>query len=335
MAGNSKSSVVIGVTANGIITIAKMIGAVASGSSALMSEAIHSIADTGNQSLLLVGLARSMRPADEKHPYGYARERFFWGLVSALGIFFLGAGVTLYHGITGLFHVHEVEYSWLTWAVLGFSLLLESYAGGAALRGVMRDAKSAGIPLRRYLKEGRDPTITAVLLEDGAAVVGVLIAIVTMGLSQLTGIVAFDAVGSILVGLLLAVVALVLVRQNRVFLTIRSVDDELSEKLKTAIRGHDTVEQLDNFRAVMLGVDSFHLAADIDFDGRKVAAKILTEDDLAAVKARLGDDEALRAWIGEFSERVLQRIAKEVDALEGKVRDVSNQAAVVHLESNG
>jgi len=335
MAGNSKSSVVAGVSANAIVTIVKFVGYLASGSAALLSEAIHSVADTGNQSLLLVGLAQSQRPPDELHPYGYARDRFFWGLVSALGIFFLGAGVTLYHGIVGVMHPHPVEYSWVTWAVLGFSFLVEGWALTIALRGVAKDAKNAGVSFRRYVKEGRDPTIAAVMLEDGAAILGVLMAAFCILMTQLTGNAVWDSLASLLVGILLAGVAVVLIMQNRQFLTIRSVDADIQKKIQDVIKSHATLESTGGFRAVMLGVDSFHISAGINFDGRKLAALIMSDKDLADAKAAASDDAQLKAWIGEFSERITQQVAKEIDEIETKIRAVAPQATRIQLESKG
>ena len=335
MAGNSKGSVIAGVSANLIITIAKFVGYLMSGSSALLSEAIHSVADTGNQSLLLVGLVQSQRPPDESHPYGYARDRFFWGLVSALGIFFLGAGVTLYHGLHGLLDPHPVEYTWVTWAVLAFSLGGEGWAMLVAIRGVMKDAKAAGVSFRRYVSEGRDPTIAAVMLEDGAAILGVAMAAICILLTQVTGNPMWDALASVLVGCLLAVVAIVLITQNRQFLTIRAVDVDVQKKIQEVIASHNTLESHGGFRAVMLGVDTFHVEAGIDFDGRKVAQRILTPADLAAAKAAAGDDQQLATWIGEFSERITQQVAKEIDEIETKIRAVAPQAVRIQLESKG
>lgn len=340
MSGSSKASVIVGVSANGLITIAKFVGFALSGSSAMLSEAIHSVADTGNQSLLYLGLVQSQRPADARHPYGYARDRFFWGLVSALGIFFLGAGVTLYHGIHGVAQAlsgeaHEVHYDLVTWGVLLFSLVTEGYAGMTALNGVRKDAKAQGIPFGRYLREGRDPTIAAVLMEDGAAVAGILIAVVCIGLTEVTGHVIFDSLASLLVGLLLAWVAISLVRQNRVFLTIRAVDDDVTERLRALILAHDTVEGLSAVRAVMLGVDTFHVAADVDFDGRKIAEKVVTADDLEAARKVVADEAAFRRWVIELGERLQQGLARETRDLEKKIKDANPQASVVHLESSG
>jgi zinc transporter 9 len=335
MAGNSKASVIAGVSANALITIAKFVGFFVSGSAALLSEAIHSVADTGNQSLLLLGLARSQRPPDPSHPYGYARDRFFWGLVSALGIFFLGAGVTLYHGIHGLMDPHVVHHTWLTWAVLGASLCIEGWAGLVALRGVRKDAKAAGMGFFRYLREGRDPTIFAVLLEDTAAVIGVIMAALCIVLGEITGSAFWDPLASLLVGILLAVVAIVLVMQNRQFLTIRAVDSDVQDRIKKLMEAQDTVASIGGFRAVMLGVDTFHVSAGVRFKGDKLAARVLADTDLAAVRAAASDDTQLRAWAASYSQRLAEEMGREVDDIERKVREVFPAAERIQLETKG
>ena len=145
MAGNSTTAVITGISANALVTVGKFVAFVFSGSGAMLSEAIHSTADTANQSLLLLGLKRSARGPDAAHPYGYGADRFFWGLVSALGIFFLGAGVTLYHGVHGLMHPEPATHGWITWAVLGGAIVLEGGAFVVAWRSMSADARAAGL----------------------------------------------------------------------------------------------------------------------------------------------------------------------------------------------
>ena len=218
MASNSTKSVIVGLSANSLVSVAKFIGFSVSGSGAMLSEAIHSVADTANQALLLLGLKRSERGPDETHPEGYGRERFFWGLVSALGIFFLGAGVTLWHGVHAVLHPVPSSHGWVTWAVLVFAFLLEGGALAVATRGLYSDARTAGIGALQYFKEGRDPTLIAILAEDGAAVLGLLLALAGIGLEALTGAPLWDAIATLAIGVLLAAVAIFLVRANRIFL---------------------------------------------------------------------------------------------------------------------
>ncbi len=334
MAGNSTSSVIAGITANSLVTVVKFIGFAVTGSAALLSEAIHSFADTTNQALLLVGLKRSERPADEKHPYGYGRDRFFWGLVSALGIFFLGAGVTIYHGIEGLIHPHAVNHTWVTWAVLAFALVVEAWALWVAVRGVQKDAKAAGMSAMRFAKEGQDPTLIAVLLEDSAAVLGVIVAAICIMMTQLTGNPMWDALASLLVGILLALVAIFLIAANRKFLLTKAVDDEVEAKVREVIAGHGTVEDISAFKGVVTSIGSYRIAADVDFDGRKLASKLLEGKDLGEVRSMMATDEGLEAYLGEFAENVIEQVGDEIDELEAKIKEAVPATSHVDLEQD-
>ena len=333
MSGSSTSSVIAGVSANILVTIAKFIGWAFTGSSALLSEAIHSVADTSNQALLLLGLRRSVRPADSHHPYGYGRDRFFWGLVSALGIFFVGAGVTIMHGIEALVDPHPIGHSWITWVVLGISILLEGGALTIALRGIARDARHAGMSARRYVVEGKDPTTLAIVLEDGAAVLGVIIAAVCILLTEITGNVFWDGLASILIGVLLAFVAVFLVAKNRAYLITKAIDDDVADKVRGIITSSGVVEGISSFRGTVQALGSYRIAADVDFDGVKIAAKLLTADDLAAVRAA-ADDAALTAWLGAFAERVIEGVGDEADAIEAEIREAVPEARYVDLEQD-
>ena len=332
MASNSTSSVIAGVTANTLVTAAKFVGWGLTGSSALLSEAIHSVADTSNQALLLVGLKKSERPADALHPFGYGKDRFFWGLVSALGIFFVGAGVTIMHGIEALLDPHEVHHTWVTWAVLAFSLVLEGSALLFALRGVVHDAHKAGMGFWRYVREGKDPTIVAVLLEDGAAVLGVVLAALCILLAQITHQPFWDGLASLLIGLLLAFVAIFLVAKNRAFLITKSVDEEVADKVRAVIASSDAVERVNAFTGTVQALGHYRIHADIDFDGRVIAAKVLGLEDLAAVRAAAPDDARLGAWLGAFAERVIDAVGDEADAIEARIREAVPEARHVDLE---
>ncbi|PKN58474.1 MAG: hypothetical protein CVU56_05610 [Deltaproteobacteria bacterium HGW-Deltaproteobacteria-14] len=333
MSGSSTSSVIAGVSANILVTIAKFIGWAFTGSSALLSEAIHSVADTSNQALLLLGLRRSERPADSHHPFGYGRDRFFWGLVSALGIFFVGAGVTLMHGIEALIDPHPVSHSWVTWVVLGIALVLEGGALMIALRGIARDAQHAGMSVRRYVTEGKDPTTLAIILEDGAAVLGVVIAAICIGLAEVTGEVFWDGLASILIGVLLAFVAVFLVAKNRTYLITKAIDDDVADKVRGIINASDAVEGISSFTGTVQALGTYRIAADLDFAGVRIAEKLLTADDLAAVRAT-ADDAALTAWLGAFAERVIEGVGDEADAIEAKIREAVPEARYVDLEQD-
>ena len=332
MSSGSTKSVVAAISANSLVTVAKFAGFAVSGSGAMLSEAIHSVADTTNQALLLLGLRRARRGPDERHPYGYGRERFFWGLVSALGIFFVGAGVTIYHGVHSLLHPEMPELTWITWLVLGISFAFEGAAGMVAVTTTFHDARRAGVSFGRYVAEGRDPTTLAVLLEDGAAVIGLLLAATGIGLTQATGWPGWDAAASILIGLLLAFVALFLVATNRVFLVGRSVDPQMRARVEGILSNDPVVDDVHSLRAVVQSVDRYRVAADVDFDGRVVASEVLRGRDLAAMRAAMADDEGLRRELGDFAEAVVQRLATDIDALESHIKEAVPEVRHVDLE---
>ena len=321
MAGSSTSSVIAGISANGLVTVAKFFGFSVSGSGAMLSEAIHSLADTINQALLLLGLKRSERGPDETHPEGYGRDRFFWGLVSALGIFFLGAGVTLYHGVHALMHPEPSTHGWTTWAVLIFATVLEGGALAVAVRGLFKDAKAAGVGAVQYFKEGRDPTLIAILAEDAAAVFGLLLAIAGIALETYTGSPLWDGLATLSIGVLLACVAIFLIRVNRVFLLSRAVDEEISAEIREVLEAHPSVSKVESMTGVILTMGQYRVAADLDFDGAALARRVLSEEDMHALRADLGSDEALKLWLEGFAGRIVQALGDEVDAIEQEVRE--------------
>src|SRR3989344_4492784 len=218
--------VVAAIAGNAIVAISKLVAAFVSGSSSMFSEAVHSLADTLNQTLLLIGLRRSLKKADDAFEYGYGGERFFWALISACGVFFFGAGITAYHGITSLMHPEQVELSPFVFGVLLFALVVESYTFYIAARTLRRSFPKTPWLERLY---SADPMTLAVYLEDAVAVAGVCIATLAISLSYYTGNPAWDAGGSIVISLFLAATAVVLIMKNRVYLLGRAIPEELQE----------------------------------------------------------------------------------------------------------
>src|SRR3989338_8433363 len=185
------------IVGNALVTFIKAGAALASGSSVMFSEAVHSLADTLNQVFLLIGVKRSSRKSDEDFGYGYGNERFFWALLSACGIFFVGAGVTLYHGIMSLFEPSPIEFSVYIYVVLLASFVIELWTLYVAARSIRRMFPDLSWRERLELS---DPTTLAVYLEDCVAVVGVLIAAFSIALSYYTGNYVLDALGSLIIG---------------------------------------------------------------------------------------------------------------------------------------
>jgi len=234
--------------ANAIIAVLKLAAALATGSSGMMAEALHSFADTANQIFLLLGLRFYKRPASQKHPFGYGKERFFWSFIAAIFIFGVGATYAIYEGVVKLHHPHPP--SNLKWAyiVLAISFLLEGSSITLAIYQELREAHSEGLKFFDYLRESKDPTAKTVLLEDSAALIGILIAAGGLLLTEYQvggdGGAYWDGVASIVIGLVLAVVAFVLARTSRGLLLGEAASPKVLQAIKQAIESHPNVESV-------------------------------------------------------------------------------------------
>jgi len=232
--------------ANAIIAVLKLAAALATGSSGMMAEAFHSVADTTNQIFLLLGLRFYKRPASQKHPFGYGKERFFWSFIAAIFIFGVGATYAIYEGVVKLHHPHPP--SNLKWAyiVLVVSFLLEGSSITLAIYQELREAHSEGLKFFDYLRESKDPTAKTVLFEDSAALLGILIAAAGLLLTDYQvgggGGAYWDGVASIVIGLVLAVVAFVLARTSRGLLLGEAASPKVLQAIKQAIESHPNVE---------------------------------------------------------------------------------------------
>jgi len=234
--------------ANGLISVLKLMAGVITGSSGMMAEALHSVADTTNQIFLLLGLRFYKRPASTKHPFGYGKERFFWSFIAAIFIFGVGATYAIYEGIVKLRHPHAPEHlEWAYW-VLGISFVLESCSIGIALYQEAREANHEGISFATYLRESKDPTAKTVIFEDSAALLGIIIATVGLLLTEhQVGANAgayWDGVASILIGIVLAVVAFSLARASRGLLLGEAATPKVVERIRQAIESHPNVERV-------------------------------------------------------------------------------------------
>lgn len=206
MAGSSKKAIYGAIIANTAIAVSKFVAAFFTGSSSMLSEGIHSLVDTGNGVLLLFGIKQSKKPADDKHPYGYGNEVYFWSFIVAVLIFALGGGIALYEGIEHLIHPRALQNVGWNYVVLILAILFE----GAALRVALKQFNETR-GKKSFLKalvDSKDTSTAAIVIEDSAALIGLVIALICVSLGQLTGIPYFDGLGSVLIGLLLVGVSL-------------------------------------------------------------------------------------------------------------------------------
>ena len=266
MASGSRLTVVLAGSANLGIAVAKLVGGLVSGSSAMLSEAAHSVADTLNQAFLLTALAKSNRPADEEHPFGYGKERYFWSLLAAVAVFVLGAGFAVLQGIQSLLDPRPLGSVTLALVVLGVAFLLDGISWVRAVWQLRVEAREGGTSLRSHLLHEAEPTVRAVFFEDTAAVVGVVLAGVGIVLDELTGSHVYDAVASLAIGLLLVGVAYVLGAQNRTLLVGRAVDPDLLRALRSEVRETDGIRGVLQVMTMRLGPEEILLAARVDVE---------------------------------------------------------------------
>ncbi len=337
MGHGSKGAVYSAIFANGVLTVIKFGAFAVSGSAALLSEGIHSLADCSNQSLLALGLKKSERPADEGHPYGYSSELFIWALISAVGIFFLGCGLSVYHGVQAMMHPHPLENSTLSIGVLLFSAAVEAIPLYMAIKAVRTSASETGLSFSGYIREGPDPMGVAVLLEDAAAEVGVFIALGCLFAAQATGDPRWDALASILIGLLLGLVAIFLIRRNKSMLTGQSLQPHHRALADQVLADDPVVESFQDVKTTVLGPQTFRFKAEVDFDGRMVARRYLeslSESERQEFQRALGDEAGRQAALEDFGEHLVTALAMEIDRIEEKMRDKLPELRHVDLEAD-
>lgn len=274
--------------ANAIIAILKLVAAVMTGSSGMMAEALHSIADTTNQVFLLLGLRFYNRPASEKHPFGYGKERFFWSFIAAIFIFGVGATYAIYEGIVKLSHPHPPEnLKWAYW-VLSISFVLESGSIALAIYQEVKEAHHEGLTFFEYLRLSKDPTAKTVIFEDSAALLGIIIAAVGIYLTEHhTGPgdgAYWDGVASILIGLVLSVVAFVLARSSRGLLLGEAASRESVKAIAEAIESHPNVIKLVELLTMHLAPKQILINAHINLRDDLVTGEIVqTIEDVEAL----------------------------------------------------
>ena len=269
--------------ANGLIAILKFIAAVITGSSGMMAEALHSVADTTNQVFLLLGLRFYKRPASEKHPFGYGKERFFWSFIAAIFIFGVGATYAIYEGIEKLRHPHPpTNLKWAYW-VLGISFVLETGSIGLAIYQEVKEAHHEGLTFGEYLRESKDPTAKTVLFEDSAALIGIVIAATGLVLTeyQVGGSAGayWDGMASIVIGLVLAVVAFVLARSSRGLLLGEAANPKVLQAIKKAIESHPNVERVVELLTMHLAPKQILINAHV-----KLRPNLVTNDVVSSIE---------------------------------------------------
>jgi cation diffusion facilitator family transporter len=288
-AGESVLTVLVAGLANLGIAVAKGIGAVISGSSAMLSEATHSLADTVTEVLLFIAIRRGAKPADARHPLGYGREAYLWALLAALGTFVVGAAVSIAEGVDRILHGGEHGDARIAFVVLAVAFVLEGTSLVRALRQVRDTARRFRVRTRTILQETTDTAVKAVTLEDSAALVGLVLAAVGLGLTEITGQSLWDGVSSVLIGVLLVLVAGSLVRANTSLLVGRSAPLGLDRELRNDLESVPGVLSVPVFVTTVTGPRRLLVAAKVEFRDD------FTTDDLERIA-----DEAERRMLARF-----------------------------------
>ncbi len=262
------------------IAIAKFAAFLITGSASMMAESIHSVADTGNQGLLFLGGARAKKAPDEEHQFGYGSERYFWAFVVALVLFSLGALFSLYEGVEKLRHPHDLESPAVAFVVLGLAVVLESIS--------LRTAVGESQPHRgdlswwQFIRRTKTPELPVVLLEDVGALFGLLFAFIGLGAATITGETRYDAIGSIVIGLLLGAIAVVLAVEMKSALIGESADPLVATSIRAAIENGPEVKRIIHLRTLQLGPDDLLVATKLDINEPDRAGLAIAIDTIEA-----------------------------------------------------
>jgi cation diffusion facilitator family transporter len=287
----SLTTVLVALGANVLIAVAKSAAAAVTGSASLVAEAAHSWADTGNEIFLLIADRRSHRPPDPAHPLGHGREAYVWSLFAALGLFVAGAAVSVTHGVQELIHPQPADRFLVGYVVLAVSFVLEAISFLQSVRQAKPEAESMQRDLIEHVLATSDPTLRAVFAEDSAALIGLVIAAAGLAAHQLTGSPVPDAIGSILVGLLLAVVAVVLINLNRRYLVGMEADPRVRTAAIRALLDAPEVARVTYLRLEVVGPRMVFVVGDVDLTGDDTESHLAVR--LRALEAKISASPAV------------------------------------------
>jgi cation diffusion facilitator family transporter len=295
MAGNSTRAIVAAFFANAGIAVAKFFGFLITGSSSMLAESVHSVADSGNQGLLLLGNRLAKRAPSAAHPFGYGRERYFWSFVVALVLFSLGGAFATFEGIEKIRHPHELESAAVAIGILLLGVVLEGWS--------LRTAVHEATPLKgssgwwQFIRHSRNPELPVVLLEDFGALIGLFLAMAGVGLSQLTGDPVWDGVGTLCIGLLLGAIAVVLAIEMKSLLIGEGAVPADRAEIVAAIEATPAVRSLIHMRTQYIGPDDLLVAAKVEFDTDLDTAALAAAVDAVEVAVRQRVPAATRIYL--------------------------------------
>jgi cation diffusion facilitator family transporter len=263
MAASSLKVIYAALAGNCLIAITKFIATIMTGSPAMLSEAIHSVVDTGNQILLLYGLRRSKMPADKEFPFGHGKEIYFWSFVVAILLFAGGAGLSIFKGIDHLINPTEVKSSYVNYVVIGMAVIFEGTSWYIALREFSKSKGKWGY--FQAVHRGKDPSIYIVLFEDSAAIMGLAVAFLGILLSQVTGSPYFDSSAAIVIGLILGGTAILLAFETKSLLIGESANEEVVQGIREIAYSYKEIKQVNEILTMHMGPDFILVNVSVDF----------------------------------------------------------------------
>ena len=272
MASGSKKVIIAALLGNALIAVTKFTAAAISGSSAMLSEGVHSVVDVGNQVLLLFGLKQSQKPASKQFPFGHGKEIYFWSFVVALLLFALGAGISLYEGIEHVMHPTEIHNPTLNYIVLGLAIIFEAYVFYIAIKEFNKVRGDTGIV--KAVKQGKDPALFVVLFEDAAAMSGLLVALAGVTLAQVTGNPVWDGVASIGIGIILGLTAIWLAYETKGLLIGEAAHPEMVEDIRQKLQNMDEIEAVNEVLTLHMGPEFILVTISADFKDELEVGKV-------------------------------------------------------------
>jgi cation diffusion facilitator family transporter len=264
MQEGSKKAILAACIANTAIAISKFVGFLITGAASMLAESVHSVADAGNQGLLFLGGARARKTATKEHPFGYGRERYFWSFVVALVLFTLGGLFALYEGIEKVRHPHEIEGAGVAFVILTVAIIVEAFSFRTAIKESLHVKGKES--WWEFIRHSKSPELPVVLLEDLGAQVGLIFAFIGLGLAEITGEPRYDAVGSIAIGILLCVIAVILVIEMKGLLIGEAASPATIRSIEEAFQGSSKVQKVIHFRTQHLGPDELLVAGKLSFE---------------------------------------------------------------------
>jgi len=279
MASGSRLVIIAALIGNSLISITKFVAAAITGSSAMMSEGIHSLVDTGNQVLLLYGMKRAAKPPDKDFPFGYGKEIYFWSFIVAILIFALGGGISIYEGIQHIQHPEPISNPMINYIVLGLALVFEGAAWYFAFREFSRVKGRWGY--LEAIQRAKDPSIFVVLFEDSAAMLGLIVAFVGIWLSQSTGILIFDGIASVIIGFILVGTAIWLAYETKGLLIGESANQSVIRGIRSALETKSNIQHINEILTMHMGPDFILANISVDFADNVSAQQV--EADIATI----------------------------------------------------